>query len=115
MLEDDEPLNTGAPRVEACIDAVMKRFPGISKAAQARYFEEVQQHLGPLARELERENIALRNAYPICWVVKWVSRGEQWFESHMSELSAIDKARRVGGIVIPCAAIESGVASKEGD
>jgi hypothetical protein len=49
-----------APRVEACIDAVMKEFPGTSAAAQARYFEAVHQELAPLARELERENIALR-------------------------------------------------------
>jgi hypothetical protein len=39
---------------------MMKRFPGVSAAAQARYYEEVHQELAPLARELERENIALQ-------------------------------------------------------
>lgn len=43
------------PRTEACIEAVMKRYPGISPAALARYFEAVHQELGPLARDLERE------------------------------------------------------------
>lgn len=48
------------PRVEACIDAVMKRYPGESKAALARYFEAVHQELAPLARQIERE---LREAH----------------------------------------------------
>jgi hypothetical protein len=43
------------PRVEACIESVMRRFPGSSPSSQARYFEEVHQHLGPLARQLEIE------------------------------------------------------------
>ena len=51
---------SGAPRVEECIARMMKRFPSVSAAAQARYYEEVHQELAPLARELERENIALR-------------------------------------------------------
>jgi hypothetical protein len=51
---------SGAPRVEEVICRVMKRFPGTSKMAQAQYYEEVHQELAPLARELERENIALR-------------------------------------------------------
>lgn len=45
------------PRVEACIAEVMARFPYDTKAQAARYFEEVHQHLAPLARQLERENM----------------------------------------------------------
>lgn len=55
-----DAIDTGAPRVEAVIAETMKRFPGESKAALARYFEAVHQELAPLARELERENRALR-------------------------------------------------------
>lgn len=51
---------TTTPRVEAVIDAMCARFPGASKASQNRYFEAVHQELAPLARELERENRALR-------------------------------------------------------
>ncbi|WP_175762250.1 hypothetical protein [Burkholderia anthina] len=51
---------TKAPRVESLIEQYKRRFPGISKASQARYFEEVHQALAPLARELERENGELR-------------------------------------------------------
>jgi hypothetical protein len=50
------------PRVEAVIDAVMKRYPGSSKAALARYFEAVHQELAPLARLLERELREAREA-----------------------------------------------------
>lgn len=46
------------PRVEACIAEVMLRFPGDSKTDEARYYEQVHQALAPLARQLERENIA---------------------------------------------------------
>ena len=45
-----------APRVEACIEAVMARHPGASIRADARYYEAVHQELAPLARELEVEN-----------------------------------------------------------
>ena len=38
------------------IDKVMRRYPAASKA----YYEEVHQHLAPLARELEMENENLR-------------------------------------------------------
>lgn len=48
-------MKAATPRVEACIDAVMARFTGESKAALARYYEEVHQHLAPLARNLELE------------------------------------------------------------
>ncbi|WP_186058925.1 hypothetical protein [Burkholderia gladioli] len=51
-----------SPRVDELIAGVMKRFPGQSRAAQARYFEEVHQHLAPLARELEAEVAQLRLA-----------------------------------------------------
>lgn len=52
---------TTAPRVEACIDAVMAKYPRTGPVSQAKYYEEVHQHLGPLARELERE-LAQANA-----------------------------------------------------
>ncbi|MES2262138.1 MAG: hypothetical protein V4724_26760 [Pseudomonadota bacterium] len=48
---------TAAPRVEACIAAVMQRFPSEKSTA---YFTEVHQHLAPLARELEAENMKLK-------------------------------------------------------
>lgn len=51
----------GAPRVTACINAVIKLYPGDSKAALARYFEAVHQELVPLARELEREIADLKH------------------------------------------------------
>lgn len=37
------------PRVEALIDGVMKDYPGLSVSAQSKYYEEVHQHLAPLA------------------------------------------------------------------
>jgi hypothetical protein len=46
---------TDTPRVEATIDAAMKRHPGVSPAAMARYYEDVHQDLAPLARAIERE------------------------------------------------------------
>lgn len=46
--------SSGAPRVEACIEAVMARHPTIGGRADQRYFEAVHQELAPLARELER-------------------------------------------------------------
>lgn len=47
-------LSSGAPRVEACIEAVMAKHPTIGGRADVRYFEAVHQELAPLARELER-------------------------------------------------------------
>lgn len=47
-------LSSGAPRVEACIEAVMAEHPTIGGRADMRYFEAVHQELAPLARELER-------------------------------------------------------------
>lgn len=55
LLDMPAPHDTDTPRVEACIQDVMRRFPGYSVSAQARYYEEVHQHLSPLARALERE------------------------------------------------------------
>lgn len=51
---------TTAPRVEACIDAVMAKYPRTGPVSQAKYYEEVHQHLGPLARQLEHEVQELR-------------------------------------------------------
>ncbi|WP_186125983.1 hypothetical protein [Burkholderia gladioli] len=56
-----DPVST-SPRVDKLITDVMKRFPGESRSAQARYYEEVHQHLAPLARELEAEVARLRVA-----------------------------------------------------
>ncbi|WP_208451569.1 hypothetical protein [Burkholderia gladioli] len=56
-----DPVST-SPRVDKLIADVMKRFPGESRSAQARYYEEVHQHLAPLARELEAEVAQLRLA-----------------------------------------------------
>lgn len=48
------------PRVDGVIRAMMKRFPGVGRESQHRFYEEVHQVLGPLARELETENASLR-------------------------------------------------------
>lgn len=48
-------VQAASPRVEACIASCLARYHGDSKAAQARYFEEVHQRLAPLARSLEIE------------------------------------------------------------
>jgi hypothetical protein len=53
-------MTTEATRVEALIAEVMAKYKGCGTLAQARYFEAVHQELAPLARELERENAALR-------------------------------------------------------
>ncbi|AJW99614.1 gp38 domain protein [Burkholderia gladioli] len=61
-----DPAST-SPRVDELITGVMKRFPGVSASAQARYYEEVHQHLAPLARELEAENARLRANAVAIW------------------------------------------------
>lgn len=52
-------MSTDTPRVDACIEAVSQRFPSLKSTA---YFEEVHQHITPLARDLEREMSAVREA-----------------------------------------------------
>lgn len=47
-------------RVDDIISETMARFPGVSRTAQAEYYEEVHQHLAPLARELEIETDRLK-------------------------------------------------------
>lgn len=47
------------PRVSACIEAVIRRFPSDKSTA---YFEAVHQELAPLARKMEREVTDLRAA-----------------------------------------------------
>jgi hypothetical protein len=47
--------STTAPRVEACIQAVIDQHPRTTPAALARYYEAVHQELAPLARQLEHE------------------------------------------------------------
>jgi hypothetical protein len=61
-------ISTRTPRVEACINAVMRRFPGSSSTSQARYFEEVHQHLAPLARALECELEAAKSSGAAAWL-----------------------------------------------
>lgn len=53
-------VTTDTPRVDALIERMMKRYPGVSTSAQARYFEAVHQELAPLARNMEREIQTLR-------------------------------------------------------
>lgn len=56
-----ELLPSDTPRVDALIAKVMAEHPGVSRTAQAEYYEEVHQHLAPLARGLERETDKLRH------------------------------------------------------
>lgn len=43
-------------RVDELIDRVMSEHPGLGVTAQARYYEDVHQHLVPLARKIEGQN-----------------------------------------------------------
>lgn len=47
-------MSSGAPEVEACIEAVMAEHPTVGGRADLRYYEAVHQELAPLARKLER-------------------------------------------------------------
>lgn len=73
---DEMPFN--APRVEAVINAVMERYPGMGPAAQLRYFEAVHQRLGPLARDLERESAIQGNALENIRLFAARNRKEDW-------------------------------------
>lgn len=53
---------TQSPRVDAVIAEVMAKHPGETPRALAIYYEAVHQDLAPLARQLEAENIRLREA-----------------------------------------------------
>lgn len=55
----DQIKHPGTPRVDACIEAVSKRFPSLKSTA---YYEDVHQHIAPLARDMEREIADLRAA-----------------------------------------------------
>jgi hypothetical protein len=66
MGVDVDESKADVSRVNACIEEVMKRFPRTGPASQAKYYEEVHQHLGPLARDLEREVEALTTALSAC-------------------------------------------------
>lgn len=70
------PFST--PRVEAVINSVMERFPGMGPAAQLRYFEAVHQHLAPLARDLERESTVQRTALENIRLLAARHRNEEW-------------------------------------
>lgn len=56
----DGRVGLDAPQVEALIDEAMAKNPRHTARGQARYYEEIHQHLAPLARDLERENVRLR-------------------------------------------------------
>lgn len=75
-----------APRVESCIEAVMGRFKSTSPSALARYYEEVHQHLGPLARRLECE---LRGKQ---------SEIDRLTASHAAQLAALEYAISMGAL-----------------
>lgn len=70
------PVN--APRVEAVINAVMERYPGMGPAAQLRYYEAVHQELGPLARDLERESAIQSKALENIRLLAARHRKEEW-------------------------------------
>jgi hypothetical protein len=82
---------TGAPRVEACIEAVIERYPGVSSRARLDYFEAVHQELAPLARKLEveladakralvEERLRLERELEKC-NADWNKRYRQWGET----------------------------------
>lgn len=52
-------MSTDTPITEALIAKVMAQYPGVSKMAEARYYEEVHQELAPLARAFEKRIAAL--------------------------------------------------------
>lgn len=52
-------MTANTPRVDACIEAISTRFPSLKSTA---YFEEVHQHITPLARNMEREIAELRTS-----------------------------------------------------
>ena len=55
MVPDD-----ATPTVDCLIALAMAEHPGVSRTAQAEYYEAVHQELAPLARQLERETRKLR-------------------------------------------------------
>jgi len=62
--------SSGAPRVEACIESVIRQYPTLGGRADQRYYEAVHQELAPLARELERELVKAREDRDM-WAAKW--------------------------------------------
>ena len=53
--------------VEQLIQRVMAEHPGSSQRDLAKFFEAVHQELAPLARELEDENLRLRDQLQDAW------------------------------------------------
>ena len=53
-------------RVDDLIDRVLKKFPGESASAQARYYKKVYQELAPLARNIEQQRDRLLEALWNC-------------------------------------------------
>ncbi len=88
-----------APRVEAVIEQVMARYPGIeiSKQRSAKYFEEVHQALAPLARSLEQQlHQALRQTGDLALLVGRLVRELRRAapHSHLPD-TAVDYLRRM--------------------
>lgn len=69
--------SSGAPRVEACIDSVMRQYPTLGGRADQRYYEAVHQELAPLARELERELVKTREDRDM-WAAKWSAERKKY-------------------------------------
>lgn len=71
-----------APQVENLINEAMARHPMAEHTtkgqARSDYFEDVHQHLAPLARTLERDNTRLRNALENCRLLAARNRKEPW-------------------------------------
>ncbi len=57
-------------RVDAVISRVCRAHLGDSKAARARYFEEVHQELAPLARGLEKDIQDMKTTAELVWKEK---------------------------------------------
>lgn len=69
------------PRVDDCIEQVMRQYPGESPRALARYYEAVHQELAPLARGLEVEAAALKAALENVRLLAAKHRREEWAQT----------------------------------
>ena len=104
-MSDNVALNPDTPRVDALIDKIMTQHPGYGKSAQAAYYEAVHQELAPLARQLERELVAMReerdSQQRVCikvmeerdeWAAKWHSMRRQYAELRYPGMTGIVRA-----------------------
>ena len=92
-------VRPAAPRVEACIAAVMDRHQGASTRADARYYEAVHQELAPLARELERlaDSEGTRAVNYLRRARKAESERDAFKQSLYAELDTNLRLRELGG------------------